>query len=121
MSNLQRLYPTDPSRSVDFNLVQGEGRGAAGGGSQKMALLEAETKGEDWRLMGLQAAPHHMAPDGSVAIPRKWDNILNEEMQKAGVTGGNDSDSGGGGKRPVTPPSRPVTPGKRPVTPPGAK
>ncbi|KAI8464645.1 MAG: Prp18 domain-containing protein [Monoraphidium minutum] len=94
VSNLQRLYPTDPSRSVDFNLTGGEGRGAAGSGSQKVALLEAEKRGDDWRLLGLAAAPHHMAPDGSVAIPRKWDNVLNDAMARNGVKGG--GDDGGG-------------------------
>lgn len=120
MSNLQRLYPTDPSRSIDFNLTAGEGRGAAGGGSQKAALLEAEQRGEDWRRLGLPAAPHHMAPDGSVAIPPKWENVLNREMRKAGVLdAGGSVDEGGGGGAPRTPP-RPKTPASGPVTPPGA-
>ncbi|KIZ00739.1 Pre-mRNA-splicing factor 18 [Monoraphidium neglectum] len=113
VSNLQRIYPTDPSRSVDFNLTAGEGRGAAGGGSQKAALLEAQQRGE---VLALAAAPHHMAPDGSVAIPRKWDNVLNEQMQKAGVTSGGGGGGGGGGP-PRTPP-RSGTPGSRPYTPP---
>jgi hypothetical protein len=115
MSNLQRLYPTDPSRSVDFNLTGGEGRGAAGGGSQKMALLEAEARGEDWRRLGLQAAPHHMAPDGSVAIPPKWESVLARKAAAAGVESDSSGDEGGkprrpalgkagGGPRPVTPP-----------------
>jgi hypothetical protein len=113
VSNLQRIYPTDPSRSVDFNLTAGEGRGATGGGSQKAALLEAQQRGE---VLALAAAPHHMAPDGSVAIPRKWDNVLNEQMQKAGVTSGGGGGGGGGGP-PRTPP-RSGTPGSRPYTPP---
>jgi len=96
MSNLQRLYPTDPSRSIDFNLTAGEGRGAAGGGSQKMALLEAEKRGDDWRLLGLPAAPHYMAADGSVAIPRKWDNVLRENQERLGVGGGDGGDEGAG-------------------------
>jgi pre-mRNA-splicing factor 18 len=94
MSNMQRLYPTDPSRSIDFNLTGGEGRGAAGGGSQKMALLEAEKKGDDWRNLGLPAAPHHMARDGSVAIPRKWDNVLRENTEKLGLGGGGGEERG---------------------------
>ncbi|GBF99791.1 pre-mRNA-splicing factor [Raphidocelis subcapitata] len=123
-SVLQRLYPTDPSRSVDFNLTCGEGRGAAGGGSQKMALLEAEQKGETWRALGLEAAPHYMARDGSVAIPRKWDNVLADEMARAGVVGGGggsgDEGGGGQGQGQQQQRRRPKTPSSRPVTPPGA-
>jgi pre-mRNA-splicing factor 18 len=95
MTNLQRLYPTDPSRSVDFNLSGGEGRGATGGGSEKVALLEAERRGEDWRQLGLAAAPHHMANDGSVAIPPKWDNVLKREMARAGIAPAADGSGSG--------------------------
>ena len=103
MSNLQRLRPTDPSRSADFNLTGGEGRGAAGGGSEKRALLEAAAAG---KLPALAApAPHFMAPDGSVAIPRRWEAVLAEERRRAGLgdggagSGGSGDEGGGGGGR----------------------
>jgi pre-mRNA-splicing factor 18 len=119
MTNLQRLYPTDPSRSVDFNLTatEGLGRGTRGGGSDKAALLAAEAKGE--LPLALPAAPHHIDKDGSVKIPPKWENILAREVEK--VQGGG---AGGGGMGPPkTPPrgtgSAPKTP-PRPLTPTGA-
>jgi hypothetical protein len=40
------MYPTDPSRSVDFETTADLGRGMAGAGSTKLALLQAEAKGE---------------------------------------------------------------------------
>ncbi len=48
---VQRLYPTVPSRSVDFETVADPGRGVSGAGSTKLALLEAEAKGEVRRLL----------------------------------------------------------------------
>jgi hypothetical protein len=46
ISAVQRMYPTDPSRSVDFETTTDLGRGMAGAGSTKLALLQAEAKGE---------------------------------------------------------------------------
>ena len=110
MTNLQRLYPTDPSRSVDFNLTatEGLGRGTRGGGSDKAALLAAEAKGE--LPLALPAAPHHIDRDGSVKIPPKWENILAREVEKEqrGM-GPPKTPPRGGGSAPKTPP-RPVTP-----------
>ncbi|KAK9904116.1 hypothetical protein WJX75_004917 [Coccomyxa subellipsoidea] len=72
---VQRAYPTDPSRSVDFDGFRDAGRGAAGSGSDKQALLEAERRG----LMPLLEAPKHFHDkDGTIAVPRKWDNILKQ-------------------------------------------
>ena len=70
MTTLQRLKPTDPSRSVDFDVHGDAGRGAAGGGSNRTALLEAAQRGQ--LPAALPAAPHHVAGDGSVKIPPKW-------------------------------------------------
>jgi hypothetical protein len=61
----------------------------AGGGSTKLALLEAEAKGELPRA--LPAAPHHMEKDGSVQVPPKWADIL----ARRGLV--NDGAGGGGG------------------------
>ncbi len=36
MTFCQRRYPTDPSRSVDFDGGSSQGRGAMGGGSDKL-------------------------------------------------------------------------------------
>ena len=38
---MQRAYPTDPSRSTDFDGFKDTGRGAAGGGSDKLVCLLA--------------------------------------------------------------------------------
>eukprot|EP00798_Chlamydomonas_sp_ICE-L_P010079 gene10079-7976_t len=73
---VQRAYPTDPSRSIDFQTSSDLGRGVAGAGSDRMALLEAEAKGEDWRSLGMVDAPHCMDRDGSVLVPTKWQYIL---------------------------------------------
>ncbi|KAK9829564.1 hypothetical protein WJX72_006515 [[Myrmecia] bisecta] len=75
---MQRAYPTDPSRSVDFDAFHDAGRGAAGSGSDKQALLEAERKGEGWKQLGLLPAPHNVGPDGTINVPKRWDNILSE-------------------------------------------
>lgn len=82
MTNLQRLRPTDPSRSVDFDVHGDIGRGVAGGGSNRVALLEAHAHGE---MPLLPAAPHMMAADGSVKIPRKWDHILRQQAKGLGI------------------------------------
>lgn len=68
ITNLQRIRPTDPSKCVDFSVHGEEGTGAAGGGSNRAALLAAQQKGE---LPALPPAPHLLAPDGSVKIPPK--------------------------------------------------
>lgn len=69
ITNLQRIRPTDPSKCVDFSVHGDEGRGVAGGGSNRAALLEAQQKGE--LPAALPAAPHMLAADGSVKIPPK--------------------------------------------------
>eukprot|EP00775_Hariotina_reticulata_P006926 gene6926-7144_t len=76
----QRLRPTDPSRSVDFDVHGDEGRGSAGAGSNRQALLEAQAKGE--LPLALPAAPHSMAPDGSVKIPPKWEHVLKQQIKQ---------------------------------------
>lgn len=42
----------------------------------QLALLEAEAKGEDWKSLGLQEAPHLLEKDGSVQVPTKWKYVL---------------------------------------------
>lgn len=69
VTNLQRIHPTDPSKCVDFSVYGDEGRGAAGAGSNRAALLEAQQKGD--LPAALPPAPHLLAPDGSVKIPPK--------------------------------------------------
>lgn len=83
MTNLQRLRPTDPSRCVDFDVHGDMGRGIAGGGSNRVALLEAQAHGE--MPAALPAAPHMMAADGSVKIPQKWDRILRHQAKGLGI------------------------------------
>eukprot|EP01024_Parvocaulis_polyphysoides_P013217 TRINITY_DN15153_c0_g1_i2.p1 TRINITY_DN15153_c0_g1~~TRINITY_DN15153_c0_g1_i2.p1 ORF type:complete len:478 (-),score=115.68 TRINITY_DN15153_c0_g1_i2:295-1728(-) len=72
MTFVQRKYPTDPSRAVDFNAWVDPGRGAAGGGSDKQALLEAQKSGTTWKDFGLPEAPHFVEGDGSIKVPPKW-------------------------------------------------
>ncbi len=68
MTVVQRLYPTDPSRSIDFSAVEDPGKGATGAGSQKKALAEAEAARLTWHDLGLPEAPHFMESDGSVKV-----------------------------------------------------
>ncbi|GFR49881.1 hypothetical protein Agub_g11985, partial [Astrephomene gubernaculifera] len=75
ITQLQRLYPTDPSRSVDFDPVPDLGKGMQGAGCAKLALIEAERRGE--LPLALPAAPHFLDHDGSVRVPEKWSHILN--------------------------------------------
>lgn len=83
ISTVQRLHPTDPSMSMDFNAsAQDLGRGTAGGGSDKVALLTAEAHGDTQQSLGLPEATHFMAKDGSVQIPRKWNNVMREQEQQ---------------------------------------
>lgn len=60
MTNLQRLRPTDPSRCVDFDVHGDEGRGTAGGGSNRAALLAAQVsrtrQGGRGTVQGIRAA-----------------------------------------------------------------
>ncbi|KAG2439905.1 hypothetical protein HYH02_010535 [Chlamydomonas schloesseri] len=72
---VQRLYPTDPSRSVDFDPVPDMGKGMQGAGCPKLAYAEAERKGE--LPLALPEAPHFQDKDGSVRVPEKWSYILN--------------------------------------------
>ncbi|GMH44048.1 hypothetical protein BSKO_11982 [Bryopsis sp. KO-2023] len=76
MTFVQRAYPTEPSRSVDFNSVEDPGKGAAGGGSDKLALLSAEAAGVGPKHLSLAAAPHVLESDGSVKVPTRWENLL---------------------------------------------
>ncbi|KAG1657685.1 hypothetical protein FOA52_007279 [Chlamydomonas sp. UWO 241] len=92
---VQRAYPTDPSRSVNFQTAADFGRGCAGGGSDKLALIEAEKRGEDWRALGLEEAPHYMGKDGSVNVPIKWKYIIGRAQEECNPGGASGSGSGG--------------------------
>ncbi|KAF6246112.1 Prp18 domain-containing protein [Scenedesmus sp. NREL 46B-D3] len=83
MTALQRLCPTDPSRCVDFDVAGDAGRGVAGSGSNRNALLQAQAKGE--LPLALPAAPHLVAADGSVKIPPKWENVLRRHAHGMGI------------------------------------
>lgn len=75
LTAVQRLYPTDPSRSVEFISYAEPSKGAAGAGSMKFALLEAEARGDVTRLA---PAPHHVAHDGSVKVPARLEHTLRQ-------------------------------------------
>lgn len=121
---VQRAYPTDPSRCADFSAVSDVGVGIAGAGSNRLALLEAEARGEDRQALGLPDAPHYLESDGSIKIPTKWEYILAREQEKveaataaaaaaAAANGGGrgsadgaaSGDEGAKRKRSVTPPA----------------
>ena len=76
---VQRRWPTDPSRSVDFNAFSGEGWGVAGAGSTKQALLEAEARGDkpdnQWTYSWSKQ-------DGKCEIPEKWEVTLKKAHAK---------------------------------------
>ncbi|BDA45542.1 Pre-mRNA-splicing factor 18 [Coccomyxa sp. Obi] len=92
---VQRAYPTDPSRSVDFDGFRDAGRGAAGSGSDKQALLEAERKG----MVPLLEAPKHFHDkDGTIKVPPKWENILKQSEVYKEISNGT----------PRTPPRSPL-------------
>lgn len=82
MTFCQRRYPTDPSRSVDFDGTSNEGRGAVGGGSDKLALLEAVNRGE-------QVAPApapSMMEGNAVKIPPRWEHQIRAAMAAVAKT-----------------------------------
>uniref|UniRef100_A0A1D1ZPT8 Pre-mRNA-splicing factor 18 n=1 Tax=Auxenochlorella protothecoides TaxID=3075 RepID=A0A1D1ZPT8_AUXPR len=77
MTFCQRRYPTDPSRSVDFDGGSSQGRGAMGDGSDKLALLEALSKGES-----VAPAPAPSVMEGNaVKIPPRWEHQIRAAMK----------------------------------------
>ena len=72
-SFVQRRYPTDPSRCMDFdaNNSLGDGR------SNKLLLLEAEAAGED------------VNGDKAVPLPQteRWENIMRGELRRQEAEG----------------------------------
>ena len=44
--------------------------------SMLQALLEAEGKGETWKVLGPPAAPHLIGVDGEVRVPDRWENLI---------------------------------------------
>ena len=44
----------------------------------RQALLEAERRGETVETLRLEPAPHFHESDGSVSVPKKWENILSK-------------------------------------------
>lgn len=86
MTFCQRRYPTDPSRSVDFDGVASQGWGAEGG--DKASLLKAMARGEELRPA---PAPAHLDEvTGGVKVPEKWDHIIKEALKE--VAGGEDAE-----------------------------
>lgn len=76
----QTAYPTDPSKSIDFNGSCSAGRGGAG--SDLAALRAAERRGDAPEHLLLPAPRSVLEPSGrGVAVPPKWHQILS----RAGV------------------------------------
>ncbi|KDD73846.1 Prp18 domain-containing protein, partial [Helicosporidium sp. ATCC 50920] len=73
MTFAQRRYPTDPSRSVDFNGFEDSSRGAFGGGSDRLALLEAMKQGAD---VCPAPSPSVVDETGGVNIPMRWEHQI---------------------------------------------
>ena len=74
MSNLQRLYPSDPSRSVDFGGgVEDAGWGYKGAGSLKRAYAESVASDQERHDMGRGKGKVTVLQDadGRVVIPEK--------------------------------------------------
>lgn len=76
MANTHRAF------SSDANLAWSCICPHAGAGSDKLALLEAEATGTDWRSLGLPEAPHYLEKDGSVQVPHRWQYIVGQEEQR---------------------------------------
>ncbi len=88
MTFVQRRYPTDPSRSVDFGGALAVAAGAPRG--DRLALLEAEARGDE---VAPAPAPTRLvdARTGAVPIPQKWDQVIRgalEEVQRGAEGGG---------------------------------
>ena len=88
----QTAYPTDPSKSIDFNGACSAGRG--GHGSDLAALRAAEQRGDAPEHLLLPAPRSVLEPRGrGVAVPPKWHQILSRAGVKprsgaSGPTGG---------------------------------
>lgn len=75
----QRRYPTDPSRSMDFDGHANAGSGAFGGGGDKVALLTAAAAGD---TLAPAPAPTVIDQRGAVKIPQKWSAVLREAQRE---------------------------------------
>jgi pre-mRNA-splicing factor 18 len=71
MTWVQKVYPTDPSRCLDFNATR----------KDLTSLKAAEKRGE---VLQLAAAPHFLGKDGKVKAPSKWENVLKHSGIKVG-------------------------------------
>ena len=71
MTWVQKVYPTDPSRCLDFNSTR----------KDLDSLKAAEKRGE---VLQLAAAPHFLGKDGRVKAPSKWENVLRHSGVKVG-------------------------------------
>jgi pre-mRNA-splicing factor 18 len=74
---IQRVLPTDPSRSVDFSCEIDASKGASGSGSMKLALREAEQKGDIVMQAPVQSLLQYDA-DGGVKVPYRLSKILKQ-------------------------------------------
>eukprot|EP00887_Chlorella_sp_A99_P005915 scaffold29.g5915.t1 len=75
----QRRYPTDPSRSMDFDGFSNAGRGAFGAGGDKAALLTAAAAGD---TLAPAPAPSIINERGAVMIPQKWSAVVRKAMEE---------------------------------------
>jgi len=82
----QRKYPTDPSFCVDFDAVTDQGRGAAGGGSDRLALLEAmardEVKAPSSVSLAIATGSKSSGGGGGVQVPQKWDQMIKGALKE---------------------------------------
>lgn len=57
-------------------------RGAAGFGSDKLALLMAEASGVGPKNLPLLPPPNVLEQDGSVKVPTRWENLLKRSEEQ---------------------------------------
>ena len=70
MTFVQKRYPTDPSRSVDFD--------GGADGSARSALLEATSKGEH----APAPAPQLLDDRGTVKVPTRWNTVIKDALKE---------------------------------------
>merc|ERR1712151_1197787 len=75
LTTVQRLYPTNPSQSIEFYGETNIFKGKYGLGSNKLALIDAEQKG-DIVMSSLTRSLLKYNLDGSIRVPDRLSQIL---------------------------------------------
>lgn len=75
MTFVQRAYPANPSRSVDFSTFVDPGKGVAGRGSDRLALAQAEANGVGPDVLALEGPQNQAMPQPSSTRKRVTKNV----------------------------------------------